>query len=181
MKTGVSTLSCQYVDIKLPSRSTRPLLPLAATDAVAETCLCRHVQTAGRALARHVDGIFRPLGLTNGQFAVLLTLHRAAPVTVADLAKRLTMAPSTATADLQPLERRGLVVSRSHATDGRVRLVALTNVGRAVLAAAIELWAAADDRATGGLSDSEVRALGLALRRLSTIDQPGRAFCGHIG
>ena len=106
---------------------------------------------------------------------VLLTLHRAAPVTVGDLAKRLTMAPSTATADLKPLERRGLVVSRPHATDGRVRLVALTDVGRAVLAAAIELWAAADDRATRRFWESEVRALCLALRRLSTIDPPGRA------
>jgi DNA-binding MarR family transcriptional regulator len=175
MKTGVSTLSSRYVDIKLSSRRTRPLLPLEATDAVAETCLCRHVQTAGRAVARHADDVLRPLGLTSRQFAVLLTLHRAAPVSVGDLAKRLTMAPSTATADLKPLARRGLVVSRSHATDGRVRLVALTDVGRAVLAAVIELWAAADDRATGGLSGSEVRALGLALRRLSAIDPSGRA------
>ena len=104
------------------------MLPLEATDAIAETCLCLHVQTAGRAVARHADDVFRPLGLTNGQFAMLLTLHRAAPVTVGDLAKRLTMDPSTATADLKPLGRRGLVVSRSHATDGRVRLVALTAV-----------------------------------------------------
>ena len=103
------------------------MLPLEATYAIAETCLCLHVQTAGRAVARHADDVFRPLGLTNGQFAMLLTLHRAAPVTVGDLAKRLTMDPSTATADLKPLERRGLVVSRSHATDGRVRLVALTD------------------------------------------------------
>jgi DNA-binding MarR family transcriptional regulator len=151
------------------------MLPLEVTYAIAETCLCRHVQTAGQAVARQLDDVFRPLGLTNGQLAVLLTLHWAAPVTVGDLAKRLTMAPSTATADLKPLERRGLVVRRSHATDRRVRLVALTDFGRAVLAAAIELWAAADDRATGGRSGSEVRALCLALRRLSTIDQPGRA------
>jgi DNA-binding MarR family transcriptional regulator len=174
MKTRVIISSSQYVDIKLSSRSTRLLLPLEATNTVAETCLCLHVQTAGRAVARHADDVFRPLGLTSGQLAVLLTLHRAAPVTVGDFAKRLTMAPSTATADLKPLERRGLVVSRSHATDGRVRLVALTDFGRAVLAAAIELWAAADDRATGRLSGNEVRALCLALRRLSTIDQPGR-------
>jgi DNA-binding MarR family transcriptional regulator len=150
------------------------MLSLEATYAIAETCLCVHVQTARRVVAGHADGVFRPLGLTNGQLAVLLTLHRAVPVTVGDLAKRLTMAPSTATADLKPLERRGLVVSRSHATDRRVRLVALTDFGRAVLAAAIELWAAADDRATGRLSGNEVRALCLALRRLSTIDQPGR-------
>jgi DNA-binding MarR family transcriptional regulator len=150
------------------------MLPLEATYAIAETCLCLHVQTAGRAVARHADDVFRPLGLTNGQFAMLLTLHRAAPVTVGDLAKRLTMDPSTATADLKPLERRGLVVSRSHATDGRVRLVALTDFGRAVLAGAIEFWAAADDRATRRFSESEVRTLCLTLRRLSTTYPPAR-------
>ena len=149
------------------------MLPLEATDTIAETCLCLHVQTAGRAVAGHADDVFRPLGLTNGQFATLLTLHRAAPVTVGDLAKRLTMAPSTATADLK-LERRGLVVSRSHATDGRVRLVALTDFGRAVLAGAIEFWAAADDRATRRFSESEVRTLCLTLRRLSTTYPPAR-------
>ena len=125
-------------------------------------------------MARHADHVFRPLGLTNGQFAMLLTLHRAAPVTVGDLAKRLTMDPSTATADLKPLGRRGLVVSRSHATDGRVRLVALTDFGRAVLAGAIEFWAAVDDRASRGLSGSQVRAPCLALRRLSTTHPPVR-------
>ena len=83
------------------------MLSLEATYAIAETCLCVHVQTARRVVARHADSLFRPLGLTSGQFAMLLTLHRAAPITVGDLAKRLTMNPSTATADLKPLERRG--------------------------------------------------------------------------
>jgi DNA-binding MarR family transcriptional regulator len=135
------------------------MLSVEATYEIAETCLCLHVQTAGRVVARHADDVFRPLGLTNGQFATLLTLHRAAPVPVGDLAERLTMDPSTATADPKPLERRGLVVSRSRATDGRVRLVALTDFGRAVLAAAIEFWVAADGRASRGLSGSQVRAL----------------------
>ena len=150
------------------------MLSVEATYEIAETCLCLHVQTAGRVVARHVDHVFRPLGLTNGQFATLLTLHQAAPVSIGDLAERLTMEPSTATANLKPLERRGLVVSRSHAIDGRVRIVTLTDTGRAVLADAIELWVAADGRASRGLSGSQVRALRLALRRLSTTRPPVR-------
>jgi hypothetical protein len=31
------------------------MLPLEATHAIAETCLCVHVRTAGRAVARHAD------------------------------------------------------------------------------------------------------------------------------
>ena len=150
------------------------MLSVEATYEIAETCLCLHVQTAGRVVARHVDHVFRPLGLTNGQFATLLTLHQAAPVPIGDLAERLTMDRSTAAANLKPLERRGLVVSRSHAIDGRVRIVTLTDTGRAVLADAIELWVAADGRASRGLSGSQVRALCLALRRLSTTYPPVR-------
>jgi DNA-binding MarR family transcriptional regulator len=145
------------------------MLSAEVTYEIAETCQCGHVQTARQVVARHADGVFRPLGLTDGQFAVPLTLHRAAPINVGGLAKRLAMNPSTATATLRVLGRRGLVVSRSHAIDGRVRLVALTDIGRAVLADAIELWVAADDRASRGLSGSQVRALCLPLRRLSTI------------
>jgi DNA-binding MarR family transcriptional regulator len=58
---------------------------------IAGTCLCLHAQTAGRVVARHVDHVFRPLGLTNGQFVTLLTLHQAAPVPIGDLAERLTI------------------------------------------------------------------------------------------
>jgi DNA-binding MarR family transcriptional regulator len=154
------------------------MLSLEVTYRIAETCLCLHVQKAERVVARRVDGVFRPLGLTSGQFAMLLTLHRAAPITVGGLAKRLTMNPATVTAGLKPLERRGLAASRSHATDGRVRLVALTDIGRTVLADAIELWSAADDRATRRFSANELHALCLALRRISTIYHPA---CGLAG
>ena len=156
------------------------MLSLEVTYQIAETCLCLHVQRAGRVVARHVDDVFRPLDLTNGQFAMLLTLHQAAPVAVGDLARRLTMDPSTAAANLKPLERRGLVASRSHATDGRVRLVALTGIGRTVLADAIERWMAADDRASRGLSGGQVRALCFALRRLSTTRPTSKGFFGQI-
>jgi DNA-binding MarR family transcriptional regulator len=152
------------------------MLSAEATYEIAETCLCLHVQAARRAVARHGDAVFRPLGLTNGQFATLLTLHQAAPVPMGDLAERLTMDRSTAAANLKPLERRGLVVSRSHAIDGRVRIVTSTETGRAVLADAIELWVAADDRASRGLSGNQVRALCLTLRRLSTTYPPVRVF-----
>ena len=77
---------------------------------------------------------------------------------------------------VKPLERRGLVVSRSHATNGRVRLAALTDLRRAVLAALTKLCASADDRATWRYNESEVHTL----RRLATIDQPGRVLATQV-
>ena len=39
---------------------------------VRDTCLCLHVQQAARALARRFDEVLRPLGLTNGQFSLMM-------------------------------------------------------------------------------------------------------------
>lgn len=141
---------------------------------MAENCVCLHMQSASRAIARHFDGALRPLGLTNWQFAVLLALHRAAPVAIGDLAERLVMDRSTATANLKPLTRRGLVENQPHPKDGRVRLVALTDHGRAVLADAVELWAVAGNPVAHCLSRREVRALCRTLRRVSSIHHSPR-------
>jgi hypothetical protein len=43
---------------------------------VRDSCLCLHVQRAARALARRFDNALRPLGLTNGQFSLMMSLNR---------------------------------------------------------------------------------------------------------
>ncbi len=145
-----------------------------STYTIIETCVCLQIQSASRAVAKHIDNVFRPLNLTNWQFAMLLTLHRAAPITVGFLAERLAMDRSTATANLKPLERRDLVKSNADEADGRARLVALTVAGDAVLADAVGLWAAAGDRVTQGLSDTDLHALCRTLRRISMNSLPAR-------
>ncbi|MCI0430181.1 MAG: MarR family winged helix-turn-helix transcriptional regulator [Rhodospirillales bacterium] len=154
---------------------------LESTYEIAENCVGLHMQSAGRAAARHFDDVLRPLSLTNWQFAMLLTLHRAAPVTIGHLAERLAMDRTTAAANLKPLERRGLVESGPHQTDRRVRLVALMDAGRAALADAVELWADADDVVTQGLSDSEVRTLCQTLRRISRTHHSTRRSRSRTG
>jgi predicted ArsR family transcriptional regulator len=58
----------------------------------------------------------RPLGLTNGQFSLLMSLNRAKPASIGDISALLAMDRTTLTANLKPLERRGVVtVSVDHA------------------------------------------------------------------
>ncbi len=85
---------------------------------------------------------------------------------------------TTATANLKPLERRRLVYSRLQDTDGRARLIALSDAGRAALADAVELWAEAEGLATQGLNESEVQALCQTLRRISMNYYPRRSSVG---
>jgi hypothetical protein len=66
--------------------STHHELPLSATHQVRDACLCLHVQRAARALARHFDEVFRPLGLTHGQFSLLTSLNRPEPPTIGSVA-----------------------------------------------------------------------------------------------
>jgi hypothetical protein len=49
---------------------------LATTVHVRDTCLCLHLQRAARAVARRFDTALRPLGITNGQFSLLMSLNR---------------------------------------------------------------------------------------------------------
>ncbi len=107
---------------------------------VRDTCLCLHAQRAARALARRFDDAFRPLGLTNGQFSVLMSLNRPEPPTLGNLASLLAMDRTTLTAALKPLERRKLVRVAVDKEDRRSRRLILTPAGRALLAKAVPIW-----------------------------------------
>ncbi len=70
---------------------------------VRDTCLCLHMQRAARALARRFDDALRPLGLTNGQFSLMMSLNRPEPPGMAAVASLLAMDRTTLTAALKPL------------------------------------------------------------------------------
>lgn len=76
---------------------------------VSETCMCTNVQRAARSLSRLYDEAFRPLGLTNWQFTLLVATYRPEPPTMNALAGALNADRTTITANLKPLETRGLV------------------------------------------------------------------------
>jgi DNA-binding MarR family transcriptional regulator len=115
-------------------------LPFELTIKVRDTCLCLHIQRAARAVARRFDDALRPLGLTNGQFSLLMSLNRPKPLAIGSVAALLAMDRTTLTANLKPLERRGLVTVSVDEKDRRNRLMTLTPAGRALLASAVPVW-----------------------------------------
>lgn len=115
-------------------------VPFETTLHVRDTCLCLHTQRAARALARRFDEALRPVGLTNGQFSLLMSLNRPEPPTMAPVAELLAMDRTTLTAALKPLERQGLVTISVDPRDRRGRLLILTDRGRETLAAAVPIW-----------------------------------------
>lgn len=115
-------------------------LAFETTLLVRDACLCLHAQRAARALARRFDIALKPAGLTSGQFSLLMSLNRPAPAKLSGVAALLAMDRTTLTANLKPLERRGLVETAVDQADKRARLLRLTPAGRSVLAEALPIW-----------------------------------------
>jgi DNA-binding MarR family transcriptional regulator len=120
--------------------STKAKVPHETTLHVRDHCLCLATQRAARALSRRFDQAFRPLELTSGQFSMLMSLNRPQPPSMGSVAALLAMSSTTLTANLKPLERRGLVEVRVDSYDRRGRLLALTDAGRTLLRKAVPLW-----------------------------------------
>jgi DNA-binding MarR family transcriptional regulator len=147
--------------------STHHEPPLTVTHLVRDACLCLHVQRAARALARRFDEVFRPLGLTHGQFSLLMSLNRPEPPSIGSVAALLAMDRTTLTAALKPLERRELVKVSIDKEDRRSRRLAITAAGRRLLGKAVPLWKQAHAEAEQRIPRGSADDLRAALRALS--------------
>ena len=127
----------------MPTRT----VPFEITRHVRQHCLCLAAQGAARALARRFDEALRPAELTSGQFSLLVSLNRPEPPSIGSVAALLAIDRTTLTANLKPLERRGLIKTRIDRADRRSRLLALTRSGRKALHAAMPIWKRTQDDA----------------------------------
>jgi DNA-binding MarR family transcriptional regulator len=143
------------------------LHPYESTLRVRDSCICLHVQRAARALARRFDEAFRPLGLTNGQFSLLMSLNRPEPPPMAPVAALLAMDRTTLTAALKPLARRGLVEILQDPSDRRSRRLKITEQGRALLAQAAPIWERTSREMEAALPDGDPDRLRRDLHALS--------------
>ena len=147
--------------------SKRKDVPFATTLQIRDHCLCLHAQRAARLVARRFDEAFRPLGLTNGQFSLLMALNGPEPARMAAVAARLAMDRTTLTAALKPLQRRGLVTVAADPADRRSRRLTLTRAGRSLLAAAVPIWDRTHAAVEGGLAGADPDLLRRDLRSLT--------------
>jgi DNA-binding MarR family transcriptional regulator len=137
------------------------------THHVRDHCLCLAAQRAARALARRFDDALRPVGLTSGQFSLLMSLNRPEPPSIGSVATLLAMDRTTLTANLKPLERRGLVKTTVDPIDRRGRRLSLTPAGRRLLRAALPMWQRTQRQAEQLLAPADTDSVRAGLRALS--------------
>jgi len=147
--------------------STPAELPFAVTHQVRDACLCLHVQRAARALGRRFDDVLRPLNLTHGQFSLLMSLNRPEAPSIGSVAALLAMDRTTLTANLKPLERRGLLKVAVDKEDKRSRRLVVTSAGRALLSKAFPIWKKTHAEAERLIAQCSPSDLRVALRALS--------------
>jgi DNA-binding MarR family transcriptional regulator len=134
-------------------------IPLDVVHEVRQACLCLATQRAARTLARRFDRAFQSVGLTNGQFSLMMPLNVPEPMMLGQLAAFLAMDRTTLTAALKSLERRGLVKVTMDMNDNRARRLSLTQAGSDLLVAAIPIWRAEHAALEAELSTSSAATL----------------------
>ena len=144
---------------------TKSSLTLADIHKVRDECLCLAAQRAARLLARRFDKVFQPLGLTNGQFSLMVALSGTWAPRMKDLAQFLAMDPTTLTAAVKALEKRGWVTLQADAADARARRPVLTPSGRQVVVQALPLWHSEHANVQAGLTQNAAD-LSLILKEL---------------
>ncbi|MTH96583.1 MarR family winged helix-turn-helix transcriptional regulator [Roseibium sp. RKSG952] len=129
-------------------------------------CMVTNARMASRAISRRYDRVAKKVGLTSGQFSVLVLVMQAEGETMTELAGIISMERTTFLRNLSLLQGKGLVEQR-RLGKGRGLTYALTGAGDGLLKQAIPLWQKAQrDLADEMGEDAFVSAL-KALKRLS--------------
>ena len=123
-----------------------------------------------RRMGQHYDAQMALAGLKTTQYSLLACVDKLGPLRPGELAAQLKMDASTLTRNLKPLVDAGWLTVGA-GSNGRSRLVAITDEGRAKRAEAKRYWRKAQDGLNRQLGLEQVAALheliDEAMRKLS--------------
>jgi DNA-binding MarR family transcriptional regulator len=122
-----------------------------------ENQVCFALVTAARNVVSIYRPVLEPLGLTHPQYLVMLALWEQAPRSLGALAAELAMEPATLSPLVKRLEAQGRVVRSRRSDDERVLDIDLTDEGRALREAALEVPGKIMQRV--GVDERALRAL----------------------
>jgi MarR family transcriptional regulator, organic hydroperoxide resistance regulator len=123
--------------------------------AIAERELCGLVNGLAQQIADHLRARAVTLGLTAAQATALREM--TGPMTMRELAERMSCEPSNATFVVDKLEKQGLVERRAHPTDRRAKHLVLNTEGTALRERLLELLA--QDSPLAGLTPQQQHVL----------------------
>lgn len=136
----------------------------SSEQAIAERQLCGLVNGLAQRIAEHVRERAATLGLTASQATALREM--SGPMTMRELAERMSCEPSNTTFVVDKLEKQSLIERHPHPTDRRAKHLVLTADGEALRARLLGLLAM--DSPLSGLEPQEQRVLRGLIERAVT-------------
>ena len=126
-------------------------------------CACFDLRRTTRAVSRMYDDFLRDAGLNTTQFSLLRLICAEKELSISTLGRYMVMDRTSITRALAPLERDGLIHSRSGA-DKRIRIVSVTNKGRKLIEDAEPKWRQAQEALIETIGEDRWRAMCALLR-----------------
>jgi MarR family transcriptional regulator, 2-MHQ and catechol-resistance regulon repressor len=108
-------------------------------------------------------------GLCLTDFAALEALLHKGPLSISEIQDKVLLASGSMTAAIDRLEKLGLVVRKSTASDRRTRIVQLTQEGKRIAAACFEKHASDLEDLMSVLSANEKQQLYASLKKLGLL------------
>lgn len=124
------------------------------------------VNWAARLMAKAIDEVLAPHGLSSGYMPVFFALAAGGTLTQRDLAALAQVEQPTMAATLSRMQRDGLIERRANPADGRSALVSLSATGHEKLAAVHEAVMEINGAATQGFTEPERDELLVLLGRV---------------
>lgn len=128
-------------------------------------CFAFRAHRFERQVSALYDAAIAPSGLTARQFNLLSHAAAMPGLSVARLALRLLVDPTTLTRNLKPLVEKGWIKLAADAADGRAKRISATPAGLARLKAALPLWRAAQANLAALLGETSADRLSQALEK----------------
>ena len=117
-------------------------------------------------MVNYIEDSMTAQGLGISDFMVLEVLLHKGPLTISAIGEKVLLASASMTSAIDRLEKRNLVLRRSCSSDRRIRIVQLTDCGKAFID---EIYARHEkdlEAVTAGLSDEELRVLYEGLKKI---------------
>lgn len=132
--------------------------PSHSADLKPQGCTNMKLRQLLRRVARHYDAEVGKTGLKTTQYSLLSHVFKLGPLRPGDLARAMKVDASTLTRNLKPLITAGWLTLEA-GSDGRSRLVSITDSGREKRSEAQRRWRVAQEGINQMLGVEQVRAL----------------------
>jgi DNA-binding MarR family transcriptional regulator len=126
-------------------------------------CACFDLRRATRAVSRMYDDFLRDAGLNITQFSLLRLICIEKELSISALGRYMVMDRTSITRALAPLERDGLICSRT-GVDKRIRIISVTNKGGKLVESAGPKWHQAQEALMDTIGEDRWRAMSTVLR-----------------